>query len=42
MRELVQQSTGTVCETPNGICTVAPQPINSPCKCGRYIGQVAR
>jgi hypothetical protein len=38
--ELVQQSTGTTCQTSQGVCTVAPKPISSSCACGRYSGKV--
>ncbi|MDS9469511.1 hypothetical protein RGQ15_18250 [Paracoccus sp. MBLB3053] len=42
LRELVQQSTGTICETSGGVCEVSPRPINSPCQCGNYVGRVVR
>jgi len=41
-RVIVQQRTGTICETPVGTCTVRPQPINSPCRCGNNVGQIVR
>jgi len=37
-----QQQIGTVCETPYGICTVAPAPILSVCYCGSDVGTITR
>lgn len=39
---LVQQSTGTICETPAGSCRVRPLPINSRCQCGGTTGTIVR
>ncbi|MDV7143980.1 hypothetical protein R3X27_14930 [Tropicimonas sp. TH_r6] len=39
---LVQQTSGTVCETPSGSCTVPDRPINAPCQCGDTWGQITR
>jgi hypothetical protein len=41
-REFAQQTFGTLCETPDGACTVSPQPINSPCQCGSSYGRIVR
>lgn len=38
--ELVQRSTGTTCQTSQGVCTVAPKPISASCSCGRYSGKI--
>lgn len=39
---LVQQSSGTICETPTSTCTVPAAPINSPCRCADTVGQIVR
>lgn len=39
---IVQQRTGTICQTSVGTCVVPPQDINSPCRCGNSVGQVVR
>lgn len=40
--DVVGQSVGTVCETPEGECLVGQAPINSYCECGGSAGRVVR
>lgn len=40
--EMIVQTSGTVCSTPEGECTVPQGPINSFCTCGGTPGRIVR